>query len=117
MRIKVASVALCVLTASCIASLAGDKLDGAAIYTEKCVKCHGDKGQGEPKALESVCEGLTIEKLKLAGSAKKSTEEVRKQIVDGTEDMPGYKDKLTAEEVDAVIAHVRALVPAAADKK
>lgn len=97
---------------SCLAvSVSMAAPDGQAIYKEKCVKCHGDKGQGEPKATETVCEGVPLAKLKLDSTATKSDAEVKKQLEAGTENMPGYKGKMSAEEIDAVIAFVRTLFP------
>jgi mono/diheme cytochrome c family protein len=85
--------------------------DGKALYADKCVKCHGDKGQGDPKATKTLCEGVDPEKLKLDVTAKKTDADMYKQISDGTENMPGYKEKMTADEIKAVIAYVRTLIP------
>lgn len=86
--------------------------DGSAIYLEKCKKCHGENGEGNPKATEKLCKGVDPEKLKLEGIAKKTDEEVKKLVTEGKEKMPAYAEKLTAEEIDAVVAHCRTLVPA-----
>ncbi len=85
--------------------------DGAAIYAEKCKKCHGEQGEGNPKALEKLCKGLELDQLKLDPIATKSDEEVRKITLEGKDKMPAYADKLTAEEIDAVVAHMRTLFP------
>ena len=84
--------------------------DGAAIYMEKCKKCHGEAGEGNPKATEKLCKGVDPEKLKLAPIAEKSDEEVKKITMEGKDKMPGYAEKLTAEEIDAVVAYCRTLV-------
>ena len=94
------------------ATWAGAAPDGAAIYAEKCQKCHGEKGEGNPKALEKLCKGLTIYQLKLAPIAKKSDADVLKLTAEGKDKMPAYKEKLTKEELDAVVAYCRKLVPA-----
>lgn len=86
--------------------------DGKAIYVDKCQKCHAANGEGDPKACEKLCPDVKPEKLSLKDSAKKADAELRKQIVEGTDDMPAYKDKLSAEEIDAVLAYCRVLVPA-----
>ena len=107
---KKTSVLLAVFAASVSCALAAP--DGATIYGEKCKKCHGEKGEGNPKAIEKLCKGVELEKLKLDPIAEKSDEEVRKLVVEGKEKMPAYQDKLTAEEIDAVVAYCRVLVPA-----
>ena len=85
--------------------------DGAAVYTEKCAKCHGDKGEGNLKATEKLCK-VPIEKLKLDPIAAKGDADVRKVTAEGKDKMPAYKEKLTAEEIDAVAAYCRKLIPA-----
>lgn len=89
----------------------GAEIDAKALFNTKCAKCHGETGAGNPKALETVCEGVDPAKLKLAGIGKRSDAEIRKQILDGSADMPAYREKLTAEQVDALLAHLRTLVP------
>lgn len=111
MRKLMVTAAILAVSAACAMA----QPNGEEIYMEKCKKCHGEAGEGNPKALEKLCKGLDIEKLKLDPMAKKSDEEVRKIIADGIDDtkMPGYADKLTPEEIDAVTAFCRKLVPKA----
>lgn len=92
-------------------SLAMAQVDGTTIYMEKCKKCHGEKGEGNPKATEKLCKGVDPEKLKLDPIADKTDEEVRKLIVEGKEKMPAYAEKMTPEEIDAVTAFCRQLFP------
>ena len=107
---KKTTLMLAVFAAAVSCSIAAP--DGSAIYAEKCKKCHGDKGEGNPKAIEKLCKGVELEKLKLDTIASKSDEEVRKLIAEGKEKMPAYAEKLSAEEIDAVVAYCRQLVPA-----
>ena len=65
--------------------------DGAAVYAEKCAKCHGDKGEGNLKATEKLCK-VPIEKLKLDPIAAKADADVRKTTAEGRDKMPAYKD-------------------------
>jgi len=107
---KKTSVMVAVFVAAVSCALAAP--DGSAIYMEKCKKCHGEKGEGNPKATEKLCKGVEPEKLKLDPIADKSDEEVKKLIVEGKDKMPKYAEKLTPEEIDAVVAFCRTLVPA-----
>ena len=86
--------------------------DGETIYMEKCKKCHGEKGEGNPKAIEKLCKGVELEKLKLDPIAEKSDADVKKMIVEGKDKMPAYAEKLTEAEIDEVVAYCRQLVPA-----
>ena len=107
---KKTSVIVAVFVAAVSCAMAAP--DGSAIYMEKCKKCHGENGEGNPKATEKLCKGVELEKLKLAPIAEKSDEEVRKLIAEGKDKMPAYAEKLTAEEIDAVLAFCRTLAPA-----
>lgn len=107
---KKTAVMLAVLAASVSFAVAAP--DGATIYMEKCKKCHGEKGEGNPKATEKLCKGVDPEKLKLDPIATKTDAEVRKITAEGKDKMPAYQEKLTAEEIDAVVAYCRTLVPA-----
>lgn len=111
MRKGMTLMALIALSATC----AWAQPNGEEIYMEKCKKCHGETGEGNPKALEKLCKGVELDKLKLGPMATKSDEEVRTIIADGIADtkMPGYSEKLTPEEIDAVLAFCRKLVPKA----
>jgi len=108
MRTIVTVIAVLAATTVCVLA----QPNGEEIYMEKCKKCHGEAGEGNPKALEKLCKGLEIEKLKLDPIAEQSDEDVKKMIVEGKDKMPGYAEKLTAEEIDAVVAYCRKLVPA-----
>lgn len=91
---------------------AGALADTAAkvVYDLRCAKCHGETGAGNPKALETVCEGVDPLKLTLAGSARRTDADLRARILDGADDMPAYREKLTSEQVDALVAYIRTLL-------
>jgi len=108
MRTIVTAIAVLAATTVCVFA----QPNGEEIYMEKCAKCHGDAGEGNPKALLKLCKGLEIDQLKLDTIAEKSDEEVKKLIVEGKDKMPAYAEKLTAEEIEAVTAYCRKLVPA-----
>jgi cytochrome c6 len=84
--------------------------DGAAIFDAKCKKCHGEKGEGSEKALEKLCKGYKLEELRIDLIKDKTDEEVRKIIAEGKEKMPAYAEKLTADEINEVVAFCRTLV-------
>jgi cytochrome c6 len=79
--------------------------DGAAVYKTKCATCHGADGAGQTGM------GKTL-KLRALGSAdvQKTTDaDLEKIIADGKGKMPGYKGKLSADEIKAVVAFIRTL--------
>lgn len=72
----------------------------ALIYTERCASCHGEQGEG-------------VYGPAIAGSASATkfpdpAEQVR-IVLEGKGRMRAYAGELTREQVEAVIAYVRAL--------
>lgn len=79
------------------------------IYMKMCKKCHGENGEGSAKATEKLCKGYTVEQLSFAAIKGKTDEEVLAILADGLGKMPGYRDRLTDEELDEVLAYCRKL--------
>ena len=85
--------------------------DAQANWTKHCASCHGKDGKGQTKAgkMAGVKDqtdaqyqtGLTDEKMFTA--IKDGLKE------DGKEKMKPFKDKLSDDEIKALIAHVRSL--------
>ncbi|HEU4520910.1 MAG TPA: cytochrome c [Thermoanaerobaculia bacterium] len=98
--IIVSLAALIVLAA--LPALAGGAPDGASIFKSKCAMCHGADGKKVNKA-------MNVQDLTSPAVQKKSDEELQKITADGKGKMPAYKTKLSAEEIKAVVAHIRAL--------
>ncbi len=71
---------------------------GAAVFTTKCVICHGNDG----KLNQAGAKDLSI--------SPKSVEEMRDVIGKGKNSMPSFKDNLNQNEIDAVVAHIRAKI-------
>jgi cytochrome c6 len=81
--------------------------DGAATYKSRCAMCHGADGAGQTPAGKSM-------KVKPLGSdevQKLTDDEMSKIIADGKGKMPGYKSKLSAEEIGLVVKFVRSFAP------
>jgi mono/diheme cytochrome c family protein len=77
--------------------------DGAAIYKSKCATCHGADGKGQtPMGTKMGLRDLG------SPDVQKQTD---KQLYDwtaaGKGKMPAYKDKLSDEEIKALVAHMR----------
>jgi mono/diheme cytochrome c family protein len=83
---------------------------GERVYRSKCKSCHGAKGEGINPVLAKKRK-LDPETLLLKPMEEKTDEEVRKLIVDGKDKMPGFGEKLSAEQIDAVVDYCRILVP------
>ena len=82
---------------------------GKELYAMNCMICHKDTGKGGKVTIDGKsidADDLTTEKMK-----KKPDDKVYINISEGAPDdgMPPFKDKMTDEEIKAVIKHVRTL--------
>ena len=71
-------------------------IHGEAIYKTSCEQCHGKGGEKGAMGLN-----LTISNF--------SEQEMKKRVLEGEGSMPPYKDHLTDQEINAVIAYVQTL--------
>lgn len=104
MKLRIVCVTLGLMGAFSLAQ-AGDDLVGKGkeiVEKKKCSICHAIDGKGGKigKPLNGLVEGKTDEHLKGALLDPKKT------IAADTK-MPSYKDKLTDDEVSAVIAYLK----------
>lgn len=85
------------------ASFAGD--DGADLFKSKCAMCHGPDGVGKTM----MGEKLKIPDLQSADVQKKSDADLHAIISKGKDKMPEYGTKLSKEQIDKLVAHIREL--------
>jgi len=84
--------------------------DGAAdIWKAKCKGCHGEDGAGKTKVgIKEKVDDLSDAQWQ----ARHSDEKIRTVISEGSKDntkMKPFKDKLSAEEIDSLVAYIRTL--------
>src|SRR5512138_1177668 len=74
-------------------------------WKSKCASCHGASG----KADTDKGQQLKIPDMSTAAFQAKKDGELKKAINDGVEKEKGhaFKDELTPEQVDALVAHIR----------
>jgi mono/diheme cytochrome c family protein len=79
------------------------------IWQAKCKGCHGATGKGDTKVGEKEkIHDLTTEKFQ----KNHSDDDIRTVITEGSTDNPKmkpFKDKLTPEEIDGLVKHIRTL--------
>ena len=77
--------------------------DGRVLYETKCAQCHGKDGVAKPP-------GKGSRNFNDPAFQRSATDESIATITaEGKGKMPGYRSKLSAEQIRAVTAHVRAL--------
>ncbi len=73
---------------------------GASIYDEKCLKCHGADGQG------GICPNLVEGKWKYGGT----DEDIYKSIAEGRPGgMPMWNEELGEKKIKSIVAYIRSL--------
>jgi len=101
--------ALCLtLAAGSKAMLAADKGDaakGKEVF-EQCGVCHN--ADSEEKKMGPGLKGL-FKREKLASGKKPTEENVRGRVDEGGQGMPAYKDMLSDQEKDDLIAYLKTL--------
>ena len=91
--------------------------DVKALWKEKgCIKCHGEDGRGKTDAGKKA---HAPDFTRARWQERHEDDELRKAILNGVKEkgkvvMPAFKKKLTPEQVDQLIAHVRGFGPKAA---
>ena len=79
--------------------------EGDAIFQELCVGCHGTDGRADTDM------GKKVKAADLTSSdvQQQSDSELMKVVKSGQKKMPSFADKLSDDEIKAVIAYVRQL--------
>jgi mono/diheme cytochrome c family protein len=82
--------------------------DAAPVWTKQCKSCHGVDGKGDTEmGRKSKAEDLSD----AAWQGRHSDAKIRDAIENGVPKtkMKGYKEKLSPEQIDALVAYVRSL--------
>lgn len=96
---------LAVMPSAALAAKKGDPAKGKEVF-QQCMPCHN--ADSTEKKMGPGLKGL-FSKEKLANGKKPTEQNVRAQIDDGGNGMPAYKDMLSDEEKDDLIAYLKTL--------
>lgn len=87
------------------------EIDAASLFKTHCIPCHGEDGKGTDlgKQLAAMAEGIEFPDFTDPEWQKRKTDEqMIRQIENGSPGrMFSFRDKLSAEEIRAVVAYVR----------
>jgi cytochrome c6 len=78
--------------------------DGASIYKAKCATCHGADGKGQ----SPMGKKMNLRDLGSPEVQKQTDQQLYDWTAAGKGKMPAYKDKLTTDEIKALVVHMRA---------
>ena len=84
---------------------------GKAIYQAHCLRCHGSKGDGKGPDAEALL--VPPRDFHSPASIAKTERELRSIIIWGLvfSPMHGWWDRLTPDEIRAVVSYIRLLAP------
>jgi mono/diheme cytochrome c family protein len=86
------------------AAAAQPQADARAVYAKACTRCHGDDGRAQTKKGQQLrATDFTTSRWQKSITDAKGI----RLITTGHEEMPAFKDTLTAEEIRAVMAYLR----------
>jgi cytochrome c551 len=75
------------------------------IYAESCTVCHGPKGDGGTVTIQG--KKLKVPSLKEGHALNHTEEQLAKQIAQGGDGMPAFKDRLTPEQINELVRFIR----------
>jgi mono/diheme cytochrome c family protein len=86
-------------------------VDGARLYTEACLSCHGPEGNGQNPF--PIPGGYKPPALRRLSPTRWTAERLAAVIRKGDPPMPGWEGTLTPAQIEALAAYVRSLMSAA----
>jgi len=99
---RVPSAALALAAVTLVGAVACRPADGSprGLYRQHCARCHGLDGSGNPRAVDAK-PGLDLTTSKLLAAGERA--EVVRRIAEGEGTMPAFGDKLTPEQIEALV--------------
>ena len=74
-------------------------------FAKNCETCHTPSGEGGTATVEG--KKIRVPSLKAAHAVRHTDDELLKIVTNGEEEMPSFKDKLSAEEIAELVRFVR----------
>jgi mono/diheme cytochrome c family protein len=74
-------------------------------FQKNCQDCHGEKGQGG--TVEIKGKKLKVPSLRDGHALDHPDEKFVKQITEGDDEMPAFKDKLSPDEINELVRFIR----------
>jgi mono/diheme cytochrome c family protein len=83
-----------------------DQLAAArGIYADSCALCHKENGEGGMVKIED--KRLKVPALTMGHALGHTDEQLAKQIANGGDGMPAFKDKLKPEQINDLVGYIR----------
>lgn len=78
---------------------------GAATFAAKCASCHGKDGSGNT----TIGKKMALRDLGSAAVQKQTDPQIHDVTAKGRKKMPAYDKKLSAAQIDELVAYIRSL--------
>ena len=98
-------VTLVVLSFALVFTTWGSAQSAADLFKSKCAVCHGPDGKGET----AMGKNLKLKDLASEEAQKQTDADMKGLINKGKGKMQPYEGKLTPEQIDSLVKHVRSL--------
>jgi mono/diheme cytochrome c family protein len=79
--------------------------EAKTMYNQVCANCHGEKGEGGPVKIEG--KRLKVPSLLEGHGLEHTDEQFAKQIADGGDGMPAFKDRMSPEQINNMVRFLR----------
>jgi cytochrome c6 len=112
MKTKIPSkIALLALLLSCLVGWSARAGDANQLWATKCASCHGKDGKGSTTMGRKLSiKDLTDAKVQASFTDADATKAIKEGVTEnGKQQMKGFADKLSDDDVKALVAHVRSL--------
>ena len=76
-----------------------------ANYQKHCEACHGPEATGGLVKVDN--KQIKVPSLKAEHALKHTDDQITKMITNGEEEMPSFKDKMSAQEIQDMVRYVR----------
>jgi mono/diheme cytochrome c family protein len=96
---------LALLAAASGACAAGERHDAAALYRANCARCHGEDGKGDRRSI-GLYPNLDLTASPLARAGPRGRGAIARRISEGYGAMPGFGNRLDAEELRSLTDYV-----------
>ena len=101
-------IAIVALLASCLVGWSAKAADGGTLWASNCASCHGKDGKGQTMMGRKLAiKDLTDPKVQSSLSDADATKTIKQG--DDSKKMKGFADKLSDDDVKALVAYIRSL--------
>lgn len=84
----------------------GEFAAARSTYNAACIRCHKDNGEGGVVELDKGM-SLKVPSFKTGHGLTHTDDQFERQIANGGDGMPAFKDRLTPEQIDELVRFIR----------